>query len=63
MKEQIAEIQSTSESWNPQQVLAWAFGTFGKGARITVKPLLSFRSVILGRLSGRAGPGGGGVFC
>jgi phosphoadenosine phosphosulfate reductase len=35
MKDQIANIQSASERWNPQQVLAWAFGTFGNGVAIS----------------------------
>src|SRR5205085_4432776 len=39
------------------------FGTFGNGASTTVRPLASFFSVIFGRFNGRAGPGGGGVFC
>src|SRR6185503_6504121 len=38
-------------------------GTLGNGASTTVRPLASFFSVIFGRLSGRAAPGGGGVFC
>src|SRR6266496_5046625 len=40
-----------------------SFGTLGNGASTTVNPLLSFFSVICGRLSGLIGPGGGGVFC
>jgi hypothetical protein len=43
--------------------IAETFGTLGKAARITINPLLSFFSVILGRFSGLAAPGGGGVFC
>jgi phosphoadenosine phosphosulfate reductase len=35
MKAQIANLQSASEGWNPQQVLAWAFGTFGSGIAIS----------------------------
>ena len=43
--------------------IAVTLGTLGKGARTTVSPLLSFFSVSLGRFSGLAAPGGGGVFC
>src|SRR5882672_2934567 len=39
------------------------FGTLASGARTTVKPLLSFFSVIFGRFKGLAAPGRGGVFC
>src|SRR6266403_2897649 len=39
------------------------FGTLASVAMTTVKPLLSFFSVIFGRLRGLAAPGGGGVFC
>src|ERR1700682_5237374 len=39
------------------------FGTLASGAMTTVKPLLSFFSVIFGRFKGLAAPGGGGVFC
>ena len=34
-KDNIAEAQLNAESWNPQQVLAWAFGTFGKEVAIS----------------------------
>ena len=34
-KHNIAEAQSNAESWNPQQVLAWAFETFGNGVAIS----------------------------
>jgi phosphoadenosine phosphosulfate reductase len=34
-KHNIAEAQLNAESWNPQQVLAWAFGTFGKEVAIS----------------------------
>jgi phosphoadenosine phosphosulfate reductase len=34
-KDNIAEAQSNAESWNPQQVLAWAFETFGNGVAIS----------------------------
>src|SRR6185369_1361617 len=43
--------------------IAEIFGTLGSGASTTVNPFASFFSVIFGRLSGRAAPGGGGVFC
>src|SRR5437762_5854074 len=43
--------------------MAVTFGTLASGARTTVSPLLSFFSVSFGRFSGRAAPGGGGVFC
>ena len=35
MKDQIAELQLAAESWSPQQVLAWAFKTFGSGVAIS----------------------------
>jgi phosphoadenosine phosphosulfate reductase len=34
-KHNIAEAQLNAESWNPQQVLAWAFETFGNGVAIS----------------------------
>ena len=34
-KDNIAEAQSNAESWNPQQVLAWAFETFGNEVAIS----------------------------
>ena len=35
MNHRIAEVQLAAESWTPQQVLAWAFGTFGSGVAIS----------------------------
>ena len=35
MKDKIAEAQLNAESWSPQQVLAWAFETFGNGVAIS----------------------------
>lgn len=35
MKAQIAEIPSTVERWTPQQVLSWAFATFGNEVAIS----------------------------
>ena len=35
MKSQIAELQSVAESWTPQQVLSWAFETFGNSVAIS----------------------------
>ena len=35
MKDKIAEVQLTAESWSPQQVLAWAFETFGNAVAIS----------------------------
>ena len=35
MKEHIAQIQLAAESWNPRQVLAWAFGKFGNEVAIS----------------------------
>jgi hypothetical protein len=43
--------------------MAETLGTLGRGASTTVNPLASFFSVIFGRFKGRAGSGGGGVFC
>ncbi|MFZ1131712.1 MAG: phosphoadenylyl-sulfate reductase [Terriglobales bacterium] len=34
MNDQIAEIRLIAESWSPQQVLAWAFETFGDSVAI-----------------------------
>jgi len=35
VKNKIAELHSTAESWGPQQVLAWAFETFGNRVAIS----------------------------
>jgi phosphoadenosine phosphosulfate reductase len=35
VKNNIAELQSTAESWNPQRVLAWAFEIFGNRVAIS----------------------------
>jgi phosphoadenosine phosphosulfate reductase len=35
MKEQIEELQIAAESWSPEQVLAWAFDTFGDSVAIS----------------------------
>jgi len=35
VKDKIAEVQLTAESWSPQQVLAWAFETFGNEVAIS----------------------------
>ena len=35
MKQEIAELHLTAESWGPQQVLAWAFETFGNRVAIS----------------------------
>ena len=35
MKDIIAEVPLTAESWNPQRVLAWAFDTFGNEVAIS----------------------------
>lgn len=35
MKDNIANILSTAESWSPQRVLAWAFDTFGNDVAIS----------------------------
>ena len=32
---QIAEVQAEAESWTPQQVLKWAFDTFGSSIAIS----------------------------
>ncbi|MBZ5679825.1 MAG: phosphoadenylyl-sulfate reductase [Acidobacteriia bacterium] len=34
-QQQIAQIQLAAESWNPRQVLAWAFGKFGNEVAIS----------------------------
>jgi phosphoadenosine phosphosulfate reductase len=34
-KDRIAEVQSAAEQWKPQQVLAWAFETFGDSIAIS----------------------------
>lgn len=34
-RDKIAEVQLKAESWSPQQVLAWAFETFGDGVAIS----------------------------
>ena len=34
-KDQIAQVQSTAESWSPQQVLSWAFEAFGNQVAIS----------------------------
>jgi phosphoadenosine phosphosulfate reductase len=35
VKQNIAQIQLAAESWNPRQVLAWAFGKFGNEVAIS----------------------------
>ena len=35
MKDQIAEVQLSAESWSPQRVLSWAFETFGTEVAIS----------------------------
>jgi phosphoadenosine phosphosulfate reductase len=35
VKDKIAELQLAAENWSPQQVLAWAFETFGNGVAIS----------------------------
>ena len=35
MKDQIAEVQLSAESWSPQRVLSWAFETFGTDVAIS----------------------------
>ena len=35
MKDKIAEMQLTAETWTPQQVLSWAFDTFGNDVAIS----------------------------
>src|SRR6202051_1372180 len=35
VKNKIAELHSTAESWSPQQVLAWALETFGNRVAIS----------------------------
>jgi phosphoadenosine phosphosulfate reductase len=35
VKDNIAEVQSTAEAWSPQQVLGWAFETFGRTVAIS----------------------------
>jgi phosphoadenosine phosphosulfate reductase len=34
-EQDIAELKSSAEAWSPQQVLAWAFQTFGKSVAIS----------------------------
>jgi hypothetical protein len=34
VKDKIAEMQLMAESWSPQQVLSWAFDTFGNDVAI-----------------------------
>jgi len=34
-KEQIADLQTAAESWNPQRSLSWAFETFGNHVAIS----------------------------
>lgn len=34
MKEQIVELETVAEDWSPEQVLSWAFRSFGKRAAI-----------------------------
>ena len=35
MREEILEIQTAAEKWTPEQVLAWAYGRFGKQIAIS----------------------------
>jgi phosphoadenosine phosphosulfate reductase len=35
MKEQIEKLKATAETWRPEQILAWAFDTFGEAVAIS----------------------------
>lgn len=35
MKDRIGQLQAAAEGWTPQQVLGWAFETFGNGVAIS----------------------------
>ena len=35
MKDKIAEVQLSAESWSPQRVLSWAFENFGNEVAIS----------------------------
>ena len=45
MKNDIAELQFTAESWNPQRVLAWAFETFG--SRVAISSAFGAEGMVL----------------
>ena len=45
MKNNIAELQFTAESWNPQRVLAWAFETFG--SRVAISSAFGAEGMVL----------------
>ncbi|HMJ23235.1 MAG TPA: phosphoadenosine phosphosulfate reductase family protein, partial [Terriglobales bacterium] len=34
MREQLAGVQAQAEKWQPEQILSWAFATFGKDVAI-----------------------------
>lgn len=35
MKDNVEHLRAAAESWNPEQVLAWSFETFGNGVAIS----------------------------
>jgi phosphoadenosine phosphosulfate reductase len=45
VKNNIAELQFTAESWNPQRVLAWAFETFG--SRVAISSAFGAEGMVL----------------
>jgi phosphoadenosine phosphosulfate reductase len=45
VKNDIAELQFTAETWNPQRVLAWAFETFG--SRVAISSAFGAEGMVL----------------
>ena len=45
MKNNIAELQFTAETWSPQRVLAWAFETFG--SRVAISSAFGAEGMVL----------------
>src|ERR1700693_1033590 len=52
MQEQIAEVQQAAENWTPQQVLAWAFETFGN--RVAISSAFGAEGMVLIDMASRA---------
>ena len=52
VKNKIAELHLTAESWSPQQVLAWAFETFGN--RVAISSAFGAEGMVLIDMASRA---------
>ena len=53
MKDQIAEVQLSAESWSPQRVLSWAFETFG--TEVAISSAFGAEGMVLIDMASRVG--------